>query len=314
MKVQFLNSIPLTIISGGNIYNKHIIEGLQRQNIQVDYATKVLDARYDITIVDSLFMKNQAVQHFERHKPIIGLIHQMPVLDKSTLEFYRTNAKFIVTGNPTKQKLIRQMHIDEKDIATVHPGLPGFWEVKKTHNAHPKRIILVANYVRNKGFEMLIQILEDLALHDLEFCIIGNNTLDNTYAETIVRSIQKTKAHVEFHFNISNTEVYHLMMSADIFLSLSKSESFGMAIFEALALGMPCVAYKTGDVSYFEQYENYIKVEDFTKKAFISALEALLGDSLSYQSYCQTMTKNKREWPSVVNEFSAYLKNSANQC
>ena len=87
-----------------------------------------------------------------------------------------------------------------------------------------------------------------------------------------------------------------------------------MAIFEALSLGLPCVAYKTGDVTYFMQYRNYIMVEDFAKKAFMSTIEALLGDSLSYQSYCQTISKNKREWPSVVNEFSAYLKNSTILC
>lgn len=308
MKLQFLNSIPLEVISGGNIYNHNIIEGLRHQHIEVDYNTFPLDDDYDFTIVDSLFMTPASIISLRSFSSIIALIHQLPKLDNSAVNFLRTRAKFIVTGNSAKEQLISDWQINDESIQVIRPGISRNWKSKSTFNHKPKRIVVIANFVQHKGFEMLVSILKHLRFSDLDFHVIGNNTLDKTYAENIVKSIQETKANVEFHFNNSRDEVYNQLVASDMLLSLSKFETFGMAIFEALSLGLPSLAFKTGDFNYFRQYSNYIMIEEYSENAFIELIDKLVGNSKTYESYCNKTSQDRREWANVINEFSSYLK------
>ena len=61
MRLQFLNSIPLSVVSGGNIFNQNVIEGLRIKNIEVDYNAIKIDKHYDAVIIDSLCMNK--IQH-----------------------------------------------------------------------------------------------------------------------------------------------------------------------------------------------------------------------------------------------------------
>nr|WP_321236194.1 glycosyltransferase family 4 protein [uncultured Psychroserpens sp.] len=308
MKLQFINNISLDVISGGNIYNTAIIEGLRQKGFEIDYNASPVDKDYDMSIVDSLCMNEIDTNRLKHNS--IALIHQLPKLRTDQLNFYRTHTKFIVTGEPTKQELITHWQINENNISIIRPGLHEYWKPKTAYEDQPKRIIIVSNFIQNKGFEMAIQILKRLNHLDLKFDIVGNNKLDKVYAKTIIKSIQHTNANVTFHFNLNQQEVYNQLIESDIFLSLSKSESFGMAIFEALVLGLPCITYKTGDYNYFSSYPNYVGLDDYSENSFSEVLEGWNTNPEHYKSHCNTMSQNKRHWKHVVDEFSMHLTNT----
>ena len=314
MKLQFLNSISLDMVSGGNIYNHHVIDGLKAKNIEVDYKAIVENKGYNITVIDSLYMNKIPIDKLDHSKPIFALIHQVPELETDRLDFYKTYAKFIVTGKSAKQQLIDQWQINSENITIIRPGIPYQWKPKIVFNKTPKRVIVVSNLIAHKGFEMLIRILNRLTHLDLNFHIVGNNDLDKAYADKIVKAIQNTNANVEFHFNIGREDIYNQLMQSDIFLSLSESETFGMAIFEALSLGLPCIAYKTGDIDYFSQYQNYVSVEDYTPNSFLEIIEAWSKTPETYEQFYNVTLPNQRHWDVVIEEFYESLKNNASLC
>lgn len=310
MKLQFINNISLDVISGGNIYNNAVIDGLKQKGVFIDYIASPSEKNYDVSIIDSLCMNEIHTNNLNQNKNLIALIHQLPKLDSNTLDFYKTYSKFIVTGEPTKEMLIKDWQVNEDNISIIRPGIPKQWKTKKTFNNKPKRIIIVSNFIENKGFEMLIKLLKVLNPLNIEFDIIGNNKLDEIYADNIIRSIKQTNANVNFHFNLTRDDIYNRLINADIFLSLSKSESFGMAIFEALSLGLPSIAYKTGDYKYFDNHSNYIGIDDYSESSFSKHIEEWINNPITYKTYCNTKIRNKRYWKQVIDEFSGYLKNT----
>jgi len=312
MKLQFLNSSPLGVISGGNIYNKAVIEGLRQQNIEIDYNTVPLEKDYDISIVDSLYMSEIDFKKLNLEKPIIALIHQIPELNDKSISFYKTHAKFIVTGEITKLELIKLWQINDTNIRIIRPGVPKHWKAKTEFKNVPNRVTIISNFIANKGFELLLNILK--CFNHLEFHIIGNDNLDKPYAEKIIKSINETKSNINLYFNLSRDDVYDQLIKSDIFLSLSKSESFGMSLFEALSLGIPSIAYRTGDFNYFNRFQNYVEISDYSEDRFINIINKWVNNSIDYKSYINTTSLDRRHWDHVVNEFSTYLKQNVIVC
>ncbi|NQX85332.1 MAG: glycosyltransferase family 4 protein [Flavobacteriaceae bacterium] len=309
MKLQFLNTIPLEIISGGNIYNHHIIKGLINAGHVVDYNQKPSHVNYDISIVDSLYMNTINTSALDCNKPIVSLIHEIPKLDRATLLFFSTYSKFVVTGAPIKQRLIENWNLKGENISLIRPGLAKYWSKKKQYNRQPRHIAIVANFIKLKGYDILIKLITKLKHYDLEFTIIGNPTMDENYANEIINAITHLKAKVKFHFNVKNNEVYKHVIQSDIFLNLSQSESFGMALFEALSIGIPSISSKTGDYVYFNQFPNYYPLNDYAVTSFTNTILDWINNPIKYATYCKHFNKEFRTWPHVVNEFYKFLEN-----
>lgn len=308
MRLEFINSIPLELISGGNLYNQRIIGCLKKNGISVDYHLKPSNQNYDYTIVDSLYLNENVVEGLENCNNLVALIHQIPELKESALHFYKNKALFVVTSQSAKNTIVKNWQLHSDKVTVIQPGVPSDWKPKIEFNFPLKRILLVANFVGGKGYEMLIQILNHKAFPDLEFHVVGNNGHDKSYAESIISEIKKTKADVQFHLNSSKEEVYQQLLASDIFLSLSTSETFGMAIYEALNVGLPTIGYKTGDYAYFKQYDNYLMLDVYDEISFIESIENLIHSQQQSKVELTTIFENRREWPQVCAEFSQFLK------
>ncbi|NRB61314.1 MAG: glycosyltransferase family 4 protein [Winogradskyella sp.] len=307
MYIEFLNNISLNIISGGNRYNQNIIEGLINKGHTVDYHVESKHNHYDLCILDSLVLNSIDYSKFHNNTPIFALIHQIPKIEAHKIEFLRDRAKCIVTGNPTKTELIDTWHLNPKNVTVIRPGIELTWNGKTTFKDIPKRILLVANFIENKGYEMLITLIETLEREEFEFRIVGNNDLNPSYAEHIIERLKQTNANVVILDKIDRNDLYLEFINADIFLSLSKSESFGMAIFEALTLNIPTISYKTGDYMFFETFKNYLPIENYNVKHFTSALLNWHSKPEDYSKFCNASNSTQRSWEMVTNEFHDFL-------
>ena len=314
MKIQFLNNIALDVVSGGNIYNQELIKGLKSHDIFVDYNMVPANKEYHITIIDSLCMSHLDVKKLDANTRKIALIHQLPEISGDRLEYFKENSSFVVTGEPTKLKLINLWGVNEKNVVVIRPGVPNNWEAKKIFRDNPFRLILIANLIPNKGFDLLLDILKGLVHLDLECHIIGNNQLDSAYSNHITDLIKNNSKCVKFHFNLNRTQVYEELKMADLFLSVSSSESFGMSILEALSINLPCISYSTGDVEFFNQYSNYIKIDEYSKFHFIEIIEKMVVSTPYYKQYCKPHLVTNRTWENTTEEFSKYLYNQCVSC
>ena len=101
-------------------------------------------------------------------------------------------------------------------------------------------LLYVGRLSPEKNVERLIEEFQLLGRDDVNLLIVG-------YGSDKQR-LEKTKAFTErgerIRFLGRRTDVERFYSIADIFISLSKHEPFGQVILEAMAAGLPCIAYK----------------------------------------------------------------------
>jgi glycosyltransferase involved in cell wall biosynthesis len=109
-----------------------------------------------------------------------------------------------------------------------------------------KKIISIGRLVPYKGFEFLINTLNDT---DYELHIVGDGPLRE--------SLQKiAKENIFFHYKLNHHEKNELLIKSDILLigSINRAEAYGMSIVESFSKAIPVIAPKlnTG-VNYLVQ-------------------------------------------------------------
>jgi glycosyltransferase involved in cell wall biosynthesis len=101
--------------------------------------------------------------------------------------------------------------------------------------------------------------------------------------------------HCVFYGAISHEEIYSFMQRLHIFVSASRSETFGIAMVEALACGVPVVATDSGGSREFITPQNGLLVE-IDPEHLAEGIERLMSN---FRAYDATIIRN-----SVVEKFS----------
>jgi len=183
-----------------------------------------------------------------------------------------------VLGNPKKEITVTPFGVD---INIFKPSI---------RNLKEEKVIGIVKYLEPiydiplliNAFTILHNIRPKTILH-----IYGDGKLKNEMVELCkANGIEKN---VIFFGTIPNTEVSKAINSMDVFVNCSKQESFGVAIVEAMACGVPVVA--TDCEGYKEIIENKkdgIIIERREPKLLADAILFLLDN----QDIAQEMTIN----------------------
>ncbi len=313
MKVLFVNEGSLDTVSGGYIYNKKIINYGVSKNIDITYSDKIEKSNYDLIIVDSLYLNNSHIDYDSIFKKTIFLIHQLPnsilKLDGKQLSFAEKNHfRYIVTGQKAKDDLIIEWKITPDNITVIEPGINKGWKSKSKHSKQIKKLILAANYVPNKGYEYLPELIEKLQQHSWSLACYGNQHLNSPFYYKLKQSIEEIDQsnRIVLHDSISNDELNDRMLDSDLMLSLSTSETYGMAISEALHTNLPVLIFKTGNWKTFQKNSLSVVVENKNIKVFTKTLDRLLSKSNPF-TMINGQTK-MRSWDIVGNEFFNFCR------
>lgn len=143
-----------------------------------------------------------------------------------------------------------------------------------------------------KGYDLLLQscalLQEDYVLH-----IGGTGKLLETYQMLAKKLGIRNKC--EFQGFVEVNQVPDFMSKLHFFVSASKSETFGMAMAEALATGLPVVATDSGGSVELINNENGILVRNRDASALADALKTMIQN---YQHY------NSEKIKASVNQYS----------
>ncbi len=106
-------------------------------------------------------------------------------------------------------------------------------------------VLTVAHFKWQKAHELIVQSAEMMRGQALSFVLVGHGPRK----EEISSMIRRKELDSHFVMLGARTDVPELMKMADVFLLPSVSESFGIALLEAFACGVPSVSTKIGGIA-----------------------------------------------------------------
>lgn len=158
-----------------------------------------------------------------------------------------------VVGHVLQQKIISEFPSLIQKIQVVHHGIDTeLFKPSSISNRDTSRLKLlsVANLFEVKGLDVLIDALGTLPSslkYKVDLTIIAAHS-DRTYERSLMSHIDQAeiKHQVQIIKSIPQHELVSYYQQADIFILPSRFEAFGLALAEAAACGLPCIATKSG--------------------------------------------------------------------
>jgi glycosyltransferase involved in cell wall biosynthesis/phosphatidylglycerophosphate synthase len=253
------------------VYNAALCEALSRigvvcERVGVDEALGALSAgSSDWYWVDTLYL--EALPRLARanvaNAPLRLAVHYLPSmvpsretspsLRQSERAALETATAFLVTS-PYMAEVLRGLGVKTERICVVEPGVAlGRIPDERRDRGLEFRAIVVANLQQAKGVRELLASLESCLPHDLPFrlSIVGSSELEPDYARScraVAGPGTRLAGRVDFVGSLSHDDVIVEMNRSDVLVSASTTESYGMALAEARAVGLPIVALRGGNV------------------------------------------------------------------
>jgi glycosyltransferase involved in cell wall biosynthesis len=341
MTVHFLMMGDIHSLTGGYLYNMHMINGLKGKGHTVnvfgtDWPWKDRDSLEDIcghhlkklpqgslVIVDSLILASLhiIVKEFGERLKFLGLIH-LPVsynvysgvhgkLADEELTALNHMRQVIVTGQFTFD-LLSNTGLNPARICLVEPGTDHFPR-KNRYKPVPSQLLCIANYSALKAQDVMIRALHGLTAWNWSLHIYGDTDRDKKYTEVLRSLIQQLKIEhrIIMHGIVERHEISTVFLNADLFLMPSLFESYGMALTESLAHGIPVVTTSAGNIPYTVPAGMGLLIEPGNEEQMAEAIRSLFDDPARYSALCSAASQyyiQARSWEKAVTEFELILR------
>lgn len=188
-------------------------------------------------------------------------------------------SRVVVTSRFTRSLLVAEFGVPAGRISVAEPGTD---PAPRAAGSGSRQVSLLAvgAVTPRKGFDLLVQALATLADLDWHLTIAGACDRSPDHAAALRRAIAAAGLYerVTLAGTVSPSRLAHLYDHADILVSPSLFEGYGMALAEALAHGLPVVATTGGAAAETLPDAAGIKVPPGDTSALATALRPLIGD------------------------------------
>jgi glycosyltransferase involved in cell wall biosynthesis len=262
--------------TGGNIYDRRICAGLAEDGWQVLVATvaaawPVPDSRAradldrivsaipdgEMVLIDGLIASPTAAQllpHASRirltvllHMPLATALDTQPDARARYSErvVLRAATSVVVTSEWTRQQVLSRYEIP---ACRVHLARPGVDRVDARGRPVRGRLLCVGALGRHKGQDLLVEALADVADLDWRCVLVGSLDRDPDFVDRLQTRVARLGygRRVRLTGILTGAALSRAYATADMLVAPSRSETFGMAVTEALAHGVPVIAAAVG--------------------------------------------------------------------
>lgn len=168
------------------------------------------------------------------------------------VEFVARQASLVVTLSGELEQWIRRVCGRTSDVVTIHNSLPTDLpsEVWKPHGQRSLRIFSDVGFFQKKGTHLLIEAFRRLraSAQNVSLTIAGATAREQQHYWNEVGSSFTPADSSTFLPYLPQAEVYRFMLASDVYCSPSLGEGGAKARLAALALGVPMVTTRCGEM------------------------------------------------------------------
>lgn len=231
--------------------------------------------------------------------------------------------KFIAVSCLTRDIFLQEYKIDPGRVDVIHPGvdlndyaLPDKDSVRSSIrrelgiNPTDPVILFVSMNFEIKGLDDIFLSLSKLKTQNRRFKLIvaGKGNI-----KKYIQLAQKSgiKSDVIFTGPVNKEKLIRMYLAADLYAMLSKFDTFGMVVLEAMAAGLPVIiSSNVGAKDLVQEGKNGFIISNTADSDYIAAKIALLCDENTRRPLAQAayQTATQNTWDQVAEKYSAIYK------
>jgi glycosyltransferase involved in cell wall biosynthesis len=292
-KIGFVHPPLESFPSGGNVYNKKLLEYAGHCGfplVSLPWRDEALPCgNWDLLAWDSLYLDRLARIAGER---IAVLLHCLPSLEpaldlrgKQALQAVEQRAVAqadfaIATGKTVAETVTARW--PGKPVFLCEPGVgEAFLRDRPGRADQPVTLLTVAHLLPAKGHGELLELLQQLRHLHWHWQVAGDCGLS---PETVRRLRDRAAQagltdRITFHGALQQEAVAALMANSDLLVFPSTFEAYGMAVAEAAAAGLPVLGNRVGAAAQLIQHG-------------VTGFLATAGDWDSFGGYLQVLLED----------------------
>ncbi len=185
----------------------------------------------------------------------------------------------ITSSESTARTLLADYSVPASMLVTAPPGFERVQPNPARAGSGPIRLLSVGAIVPRKGYLALIEALAGLPMTtDWSLHIVGNPDRDPGHAAAIAAQIVSIGLgdRVRLMGKLSDNDLAREWAAADLYVSASEHEGFGMAVGEAVMRGLPVVTTSAGAVGDWLGRDCAIVLPNGDVAALRTAIAALI--------------------------------------
>lgn len=299
--------------TGGFIYDRRIADGLGGRNwavtvVELDPFVNPLSAPADtaraqfagipdgsLVLVDGLSFGSipDVIEPHARRLRFVPIVHMMlstaPGLSSGAASRLRDlehralkHARHVViTGERTRPHIQSALgHQDDSVVTHIPPGTDRVGIRTHESTGPPVRLLCVANVTPGKGHDILVRSLATVPVEAWTLRCAGSRERDPAFARDVEAAAcgLGIGAHIGWLGELDDDALHREYERADVFVLPTRSETYGMAVAEAIAHGAPVVSTRTGDIPAITG-EGGLLAECGDSQGFAEALARAIGDA-----------------------------------
>jgi glycosyltransferase involved in cell wall biosynthesis len=251
----------------------------------------------DVVLIDGLALGALPHRHLKGLRaPVIALCHHPLCLEsgldagcaatlrESERRALAASAHVIVTSPHTRQALTQDFDVPEAKITVARPGTDP--AVRACGTGSPVSLLAVGALIPRKGFQYLVEALSDLGDLDWRLDIVGADDHAPPTARRLRDQLSRFAASGKMSAGkirlvgaCAGDTLQTLYDRADVFVSPSLYEGYGMALAEALARGLAIIATTGGAASETVPEDARLSVPPADAAALRSALRRVISEA-----------------------------------
>ncbi|WFR83556.1 glycosyltransferase family 4 protein [Arthrobacter sp. Y-9] len=244
--------------SGGNVYNARLVEHLEALGVRTE--VMALDGAWPpgrpedreslaralraapLVVVDGLVAAGapDAIEAAVQADTRVWVLSHMAFPDIAGLE---GRALAAATGVICPSSFAAARLESLYGLDRVHVARPGTQPAEPAVGSHPPRIVCVAALLPNKSQLLLVEALARLAQLPWTASLIGSPDAEPAYAARVAAAVARhgLEDRIRLAGELDGQALEDAWRAVDLSVLVSERESFGMAVQESLAHGVPAV-------------------------------------------------------------------------